>query len=78
MSAEPHTSDTEATAVAEHDEHGHGPKPVEDRFKPQEIDGFSDEDRVAGAAIGKMLSIFFLYTVIAMTISAVWTYLQLK
>ena len=43
-------------------------------FTQAEIDQFDADDVEAGRAICKMLSLFFLYTVIAMTISAIWSY----
>ncbi len=52
----------------------HPTSTFDDHFSPRDVDTFSDDDTVAGGAIGKMLALFFLYTVIAMTISAVWTY----
>jgi hypothetical protein len=44
-------------------------------FTPTELKQFDADDSQAGAAIGKMLSWFFLYTVIAMSISAFATYM---
>ena len=43
-------------------------------FPPEEIRQFEADDAEAGSAIGKMLSLFFLYTVIVMAISAYVTY----
>lgn len=43
-------------------------------FSKEELRHFEDEDAEAGSAIGKMLSLFFFYTVIVMTISSVATY----
>ncbi|HUG92724.1 MAG TPA: hypothetical protein VML55_17925 [Planctomycetaceae bacterium] len=42
-------------------------------FNEQELAEFESDDRHAGRAIGKLLSGFFLYTVIVMTIVALWT-----
>jgi hypothetical protein len=50
------------------------PDPEHNPFTREEIRRFDAEDSEAGSAIGKMLSLFFLYTVIAMTISAIFTY----
>lgn len=43
-------------------------------FTPVQIEQFEADDVVAGSAIGKMLSILFLYTVIAMSLVGGWTY----
>ena len=45
-----------------------------DLFSPVEIEQFGADDVTAGAAIGKMLSALFLYTVFAMGIAGWWTY----
>lgn len=42
-------------------------------FTAVEIEQFEADDVVAGSAIGKMLSILFLYTVLAMTFVGWWT-----
>ena len=42
-------------------------------FTAVEIEQFEADDVVAGSAIGKMLSILFLYTVLAMSFVAWWT-----
>jgi hypothetical protein len=47
-------------------------------FNQSEIDQFDADDTQAGRAIGKMLSYFFLYTVIAMSIASYWTYRSLQ
>ncbi|WP_417848908.1 hypothetical protein [Thalassoglobus sp.] len=46
----------------------------EELFAPEEIKQFDADDAEAGENIGKMLSVFFLYTVIAMTSMTVLTY----
>ena len=43
-------------------------------FSAVEIEQFEADDVVAGSAIGKMLSILFLYTVFAMSFVAWWTH----
>jgi hypothetical protein len=43
-------------------------------FTAVEIEQFEADDVVAGAAIGKMLSILFLYTVLAMSLVGWITY----
>ncbi len=47
---------------------------TEELFAPEEIKQFDADDAEAGQAIGKMLSLLFLYTVFAMTVSAIATY----
>jgi len=67
---ESHTEESStATAVAE---------PFDDHFERVDIEEFSDDDSAAGTAIGKMLALFFFYTVIVMSISAIWTFWQTK
>ncbi|MEX2286134.1 MAG: hypothetical protein WD648_03530 [Planctomycetaceae bacterium] len=48
--------------------------PIKELFDRHELAQFDADDVTAGRAIGKMLSLFFLYTVIAMGIVAWWTY----
>lgn len=43
-------------------------------FSPADLKQFDADDAEAGRAIGKMLSLFFLYTVLAMTGAAYATY----
>jgi hypothetical protein len=43
-------------------------------FTPVEVQQFEADDVVAGSAIGKMLSLLFLYTVLAMSFVAWWTF----
>lgn len=47
----------------------------EQLFSNDEVKQFGLDDAEAGRAIGKMLSALFLYTVIAMSISAIVTYI---
>jgi hypothetical protein len=47
-------------------------------FDKTELRQFEADDVEAGRAIGKMLSILFIYTVIAMTIVSVWTWVVSK
>jgi hypothetical protein len=42
-------------------------------FDQQELQEFEAADAEAGSAIGRMLSMFFLYTVFAMTVSTLAT-----
>ena len=69
-----------ATAAdAEHAEsHGeHGPIAPEMKFEPTDLEQFDTDDQQAGKAIGIMLSLFFVYTILAMSIAAWWTYASL-
>jgi hypothetical protein len=65
-----------ATAVAEGEHTEAAAEPVDDHFERVDIEQFSEDDSAAGTAIGKMLALFFLYTVIVMTLSALWTFAQ--
>ena len=47
-------------------------------FTPAERSQFDRDDTDAGRAIGKMLSLFFLYTVIVMSICAWWTWQSIQ
>jgi hypothetical protein len=46
----------------------------EDLFDKAEVAEFVAEDQSAGRTICKMLSALFIYTLIAMSIAAGWTY----
>ena len=48
--------------------------PAAPPFDREELSELEAEDRHAGSVIGKMLALFFLYTVIAMIIVGVWTF----
>jgi hypothetical protein len=50
---------------------------TEELFTENDLDQFGADDNEAGRAIGKMLSLFFLYTVIVMTITGIWTYVTI-
>ncbi len=43
-------------------------------FSEFEIEEFAADDVVAGKAIGQMLSLLFLYTVLAMALVSWWTF----
>ncbi len=43
-------------------------------FSAVEIEQFDADDVVAGSAIGKMLTVLFCYTVLAMAFVSWWTY----
>ncbi|WP_166827537.1 hypothetical protein [Thalassoroseus pseudoceratinae] len=43
-------------------------------FDEAELKQFDADDSLAGSAIGKMLTILFLYTIAVMSIAAIWTY----
>lgn len=58
--------------MSEHTPHAVAETPIP--FSKGELKQFDADDATAGAAIGKMLSLFFLYTVIVMTISSIATY----
>lgn len=45
-------------------------------FTAVQLEEFEADDVVAGSAIGKMLSILFLYTVLVMSFVGVWTFAQ--
>lgn len=47
-------------------------------FSAVEVEQFEADDVVAGSAIGKMLSVLFLYTVLAMSFVGWWTYTALQ
>lgn len=49
------------------------PQPAEP-FDNAEIREFDAADHAAGRTIGKMLSILFIYTIIAMSLVSWWTY----
>ena len=80
MSDQEQAATTDAATSADSSGHegagGHAvtAAPLADLFEREEIDQFDQDDAEAGRAIGKMLSIFFLYTVLAMALVAWWTY----
>lgn len=45
-------------------------------FTAVQLEEFEADDVIAGSAIGKMLSILFLYTVLVMSFVGVWTFTQ--
>jgi hypothetical protein len=47
----------------------------ESLFEKEELAQFDADDVIAGKAIGVMLSLFFVYTMIAMSIVGLWTFL---
>lgn len=57
---------------------GHATAPPEELFTRSEIEQFDEDDVKAGGTIGKMLALFFLYTVIVMSVVAWWTYNSVK
>lgn len=48
--------------------------PSANPFEREEVAQFDADDVQAGRAIGKMLSLFFIYTLVAMSIVALWTF----
>ncbi|MDP7276582.1 MAG: hypothetical protein QF363_13960 [Planctomycetaceae bacterium] len=49
---------------------------TEGPFSADDIQGFDADDKDAGRSIGIMLSLMFIYTVLAMSIVGVWTSLK--
>jgi hypothetical protein len=71
---------SEQVQVAEHAADVHQPAttvavPAEP-FTEQQIEQFDTDDGDAGRAIGKMLATFFVYTVIATSLVAWWTFMR--
>ncbi|TWT56823.1 hypothetical protein KOR42_01780 [Thalassoglobus neptunius] len=52
----------------------HSSEEVESPFGAEEIRQFDADDAEAGRAIGKLLTLFFLYTIVVMIVSAVTTW----
>ena len=50
----------------------------ENPFSPDDLKQFDADDAEAGRAIGKMLAIFFFYTVVVMSLSGLWTWWALS
>lgn len=50
----------------------------EQLFDKHELAEFVSDDQAAGRNICKMLSALFIYTLIAMTTAATWTYLATR
>ena len=50
---------------------------AEPLFTVAEIEQLTNEDVIAGRALGKMLSVLFLYTVVAMIVVTSWTFWSL-
>ncbi len=50
---------------------------AEPLFTVAEVEELTNEDVIAGRAIGKMLSVLFLYTVVAMIVVTSWTFWSL-
>lgn len=76
-----HEASTGQTAVASQDgtelrsadpRHAAVAPPAEP-FAPAELRQFEADDITAGKAIGKMLSLLFIYTLVAMSIVVWWT-----
>ncbi len=51
----------------------HADTPAEDLFTDAELEQLDADDANAGRVLGKLLSSFFLYTVLAMSLVAWWT-----
>lgn len=70
----PEHSQGGATATAEPEAEAVGSTvPEGPLFEVDELEQFDADDVQAGSAICKMLSLFFLYTVIAMAVVGLWT-----
>ena len=67
-----HVHDATEREMSEHTPHS-GPAAPELDFEHDELEGFDADDVTAGRALCKMLSLFFLYTVIGMAIAGYWT-----
>ena len=68
-------ADAPASHAATAPVHDDPPSPGEGGpFSEQQIEQFEEDDGDAGRAIGKMLAIFFLYTVIVMSGVGWWTF----
>ncbi len=63
---------TQAGTV-EHAGDAHGPVVVAQHFDAQDLEQMDADDVQAGRAIGKMLALFFVYTVIATAGAALYT-----
>ncbi len=50
------------------------PAADQDLFSRDDLKQFASDDVEAGSAIGKMLTLFFAYTVVAMSLVAWWTF----
>ena len=71
-----HDSHSQPGAASVHEPHESGVATAQvtgPLFDEQELADFESDDHHAGRAIGKMLAGFFLYTVIVMTLVALWT-----
>lgn len=56
------------------DAHAHEAVATNELFEKAELQQFVADDQAAGRAICKMLSALFVYTLIAMSAAAAWTY----
>ncbi len=59
------------------DSHGHddhAASATDELFEKSELHQFVVDDQSAGRSICKMLSALFIYTVLAMSTAAIWTY----
>ena len=52
----------------------HDAPATEELFEKSELQQFIKDDQAAGRAICKMLSALFIYTLVAMSLAAGWTY----
>lgn len=66
-------SDTPATETKVDPEIAAAITAPEEPFSDADKNGFENDDILAGQAITKMLSVLFIYTLIAMSIVSLWT-----
>lgn len=66
-------SDTPATKTTVDPEIAAAITAPDDPFSDSDKTGFENDDIIAGQAITKMLSVLFIYTLIAMSIVSLWT-----
>jgi hypothetical protein len=52
----------------------HTPETHEELFDKHELAQFASDDQTAGRNICKMLAALFIYTLVAMSIAALWTH----
>jgi hypothetical protein len=67
-------SETTASKSPESRDANAAPDESEETFNKADLHFFDAEDGQAGSVIGKMLALFFLYTVIVMALVAYWTF----
>lgn len=76
MSEDKHNDHGHGIAVA--DREHHTPAVTPPNFEPDEIAEFDRDDVAAGRNIAKMLALFFIYTIVVMSLAAWWTYVAIR